>query len=484
MPEKWGGQGLPLSLGMVKAEMMGTANWAWGMYPGLSIGAMNTLLLHGSEKQKEEYLTRLASGEWSGTMCLTEPQCGTDLSQVRTKAEPIGDGRYKISGTKIWISAGDHDLTENIIHIVLARLPNAPAGTKGISLFVVPKYLTGPDGKLDKSKRNVTCTALEKKMGIHGSATCVLTFEDTIGWLIGPEHTGLHAMFTFMNTARIGTAIQGLATCELAYQNSLPFAKERLAMRSLKGPKFPEKPADPIIVHPDVRRMLLTQKCLAEGARAMCYDVSLKADAMLAATSGEEQKRLDSELGLFTPIVKGFLTEMGLEASKEAMQVWGGAGFTRDAGVEQIYRDARISTLYEGTTGIQALDLLGRKILLNRGKHLRKFCKEILANSVHAGFKSPNKAKLAGMAFATGRRALQWQYLAGRVMVGAVLDKEVVGAASVDFLMYSGYTYMAHMWLRMADVALTKAKVRDWRSKVFFEIANDFVPCLGGDKRR
>jgi alkylation response protein AidB-like acyl-CoA dehydrogenase len=276
VPEEWGGQGLPLSLGMIKAEMMGAANWAWSMYPGLSVGAMNTLLLHGSKEQKEKYLTRLASGEWSGTMCLTEPQCGTDLSQVKTKAEPLGDGRYKINGTKIWISAGDHDLTENIVHIVLARLPNAPAGTKGISLFVAPKYLIGADGKLDKSKRNVTCTALEKKMGIHGSATCVLSFEDTVGWLVGPEHAGLHAMFTFMNTARIGTAIQGLATCELAYQNSLPFAKERLAMRSLKGAQFPDKPADPIIVHPDVRRMMLTQKALAEGARAMCYDVSLK----------------------------------------------------------------------------------------------------------------------------------------------------------------------------------------------------------------
>jgi alkylation response protein AidB-like acyl-CoA dehydrogenase len=276
VPEEWGGQGLPLSLGMIKAEMMGAANWAWSMYPGLSVGAMNTLLLHGSKEQKEKYLTKLASGEWSGTMCLTEPQCGTDLSQVKTKAEPLGDGRYKINGTKIWISAGDHDLTENIVHIVLARLPNAPAGTKGISLFVAPKYLIGADGKLDKSKRNVTCTALEKKMGIHGSATCVLSFEDTVGWLIGPEHAGLHAMFTFMNTARIGTAIQGLATCELAYQNSLPFAKERLAMRSLKGAQFPDKVADPIIVHPDVRRMMLTQKALAEGARAMCYDVSLK----------------------------------------------------------------------------------------------------------------------------------------------------------------------------------------------------------------
>lgn len=458
VPEQYGGQGLPMSLGMIKAEMIGTANWAWSMYPGLSIGAMNTLILHGSEEQKQKYLTKLASGQWGGTMCLTEPHCGTDLSQVKTKAEPIGDGRYKLNGTKIWISAGDHDMTENIIHIVLARLPGAPEGTKGISLFLVPKYLEKADGSLDTSKKNINCTALEKKMGIHGSATCVMTFDNSVGWLIGQPNTGLHQMFTFMNTARLGTAIQGLATCELAYQNALPFAKERLAMRSLTGAKFPDKPADPIIVHPDVRRMLMTQKCLAEGARSMCYDVALMADAMLSAKTMEEQKRLDSELGLFTPIVKGFLTEMGLEAAKDGMQVWGGAGFTKDPGMEQIYRDARISTIYEGTTGVQALDLLGRKVLLNRGKHLWKFTSQITKYAFECGVSSPNASKLRGMAYETAKRAQQWNYLTARLLVSAASNKEVVGSASYDYLMFGGYTSMAYHWLRMANVALTKLK--------------------------
>jgi hypothetical protein len=276
--------------------------------------------------------------------------------------------------------------------------------------------------------------------------------------MIGKPNTGLHQMFTFMNTARLGTAIQGLASCELAYQNAVPFAKERLAMRSISGAKYPDQVADPIIVHPDVRRMLLTQRCLAEGARAMCYDVSLMADEMLEATTYEEQKRLDSELGLFTPIIKGFLTECGLEAAKDGMQVWGGAGFTKDPGMEQIYRDARISTIYEGTTGIQALDLLGRKVLMNKGKYLRNFTKQIIQYSFKVGFSGPNASKLRSMAFQTAKHALNWNYLAMRLMVAASKDKEVVGASSYDFLMYSGYSSMAYQWLRMADVAMTKQK--------------------------
>lgn len=456
VPEEFGGQGLPLSLGLIKAELIGTANWSWGMYPGLSIGAMNTLLLHGSPEQKETYVTKLAEGTWTGTMCLTEPQCGTDLGQVRTKAEPVGDGKYKLNGTKIYISCGEHDFVENIIHIVLARVPGASEGTKGISLFLVPKYLPNSDGTLS-DKRNISCGGLEKKMGIHGSATCVMNFEDSIGFLIGKENDGLHQMFTFMNTARLGTAIQGLGSMELALQNAVPYAKERLSSRSLTGKKYPEKAADPLIVHPDVRRMLLTIKAMAEGSRLMLYEASLLADKMLIAKTDEDRAVFDNELGLYTPILKGFMTEIGFECSNLGLQVYGGHGYVKDYGMEQIVRDARIATLYEGTTGIQALDLLGRKVLMNKGKLLGAYTKKIfsLSKAIIFGYES---RQLVSHAWDCMKLCGKWQYMTGKLMVKAMRNRDVVGSASYDFLMFSGYVSMAYAWLRIARVATKKLK--------------------------
>src|SRR5690554_4845986 len=363
----YGGQGLPHSLSLVMSEMVGTANWSWGMYPGLSHGATNTIEAHGSEEQKQTYLTKLISGEWTGTMCLTEPHCGSDLGTLRTKAEPNADGSYSITGTKIFISAGEHDMADNIVHIVLARLPGAPEGTKGISLFIVPKFLPNADGSVGE-RNAVTCGSIEHKMGIHGNSTCVMNFDGAKGWLIGPENKGLNCMFTFMNTARIGTALQGVASAEASFQGALAYAKDRLAMRSLTGPKAPEKPADPIIVHPDVRRMLLTQKAFAEGGRALAYLTAQQADIVKVSESEEERKAADELLGFLTPIAKAFLTEAGYEATNLGVQVFGGHGFISEWGMEQNVRDARIGMIYEGTTGIQALDLLGRKVLMTQGE--------------------------------------------------------------------------------------------------------------------
>lgn len=453
----YGGQGLPLSLGLLKAEIIGTANWSFGMYPGLSIGAMNTLTLHASEEQKQTYLTKLAAGTWSGTMCLTEPQCGTDLSQVATRAERQADGSFKLNGTKIFISAGDHDLTENIIHIVLARIDGAPPGLAGISLFLVPKYLVGKDGSLAKDK-NIVCSRLENKMGIHGSTTCEMQFENSTGFLIGAENSGLKQMFTFMNTARIGTALQGVGSAERAFQGALDYAKNRLAMRSLTGAKFPEKIADPILEQPDVRRMVLTAKAFAEGGRCMVYHTAMLADHMIATESAEERRKHDDYLGLFTPILKGFLTEVGLEAAKDGIQVWGGHGYIKENGMEQIDRDARIATLYEGTTGVQALDLLGRKVVLNKGKNLMRFHKEIFSytKSLLIDNYSTSNHKLAALRI-TGL-TLQWSALTAKLFGMALMNKNAVGSASYDYLLYSGYIVMGYFWLRMMETASAKLK--------------------------
>ena len=472
-PEEFGGQGLPMSLSVFKSEMMGTANWSFTMYPGLSVGCINTLMQYGNEEQKAAYLPRLVSGQWTGTMCLTEPQCGTDLAQVKTRAEPQADGSYLLTGSKIFISAGEHDLAENIIHIVLARLPDAPAGTRGISLFVVPKHVLNAD--LSLGPRNaVTCGSIEHKMGIRASATATLNFDGASGYLIGELNKGLEAMFTFMNTARIGTAIQGVCHAELSYQGALPYALERRSMRALSGKKEPEQVADALIWHPDVRRMLLTQKAIAEGGRAMIYSTAQLADKMFSASlAGNQQQyeEYDSQLGFFTPILKGFLTEMGLEAANLGMQVYGGHGYIQEHGMEQIARDARISTLYEGTTGIQALDLLGRKVLLgSRGKCVRDFTGEILRFAKpHALSRGP----LGKMARSLIWRALQWNLLTTRLMLRAARDKEQVGASSVDYLMYSGYVMMGYFWARQAakasqllDSAEGQAPAEFYRTKI------------------
>lgn len=454
---EYGGQGLPQSLGLIKTEMMGSANWSFGMYPGLSIGAMNTILAHGSEQQKALYLPKLTSAEWAGTMCLTEAQCGTDLSQVRTKAEPNEDGSYSITGSKIFISAGEHDLTENIIHIVLARLPDAPKGTRGISLFIVPKFNLDDSGNL-LERNAVSCGSIEEKMGIKASATAVLNFDQAKGFLIGPEHKGLECMFTFMNTARIGTALQGVCAAEVAYQKSLEYAQERLSMRALTGAKAPEKVADPIIVHPDVRRMLLTQKAFVEGGRAMIYYAGMFADKFIDDNSEAEQQAADDKLGFLTPILKAFLTEKGFDSANLAIQVFGGHGYIKEWGLEQNLRDVRIATLYEGTTGIQALDLLGRKVMLDRGKLISSFVKEILNFCKDHSVISSNqqKKRMHKFIWPLSKEAANLQQYTIRLMLKAKRNRDVVGAASVDFLMYSGYILMAYMWAKMAQAANEK----------------------------
>jgi alkylation response protein AidB-like acyl-CoA dehydrogenase len=467
-PEEYGGQGLPASMGLFKQEMMGTANWSFSMYPGLSLGAMNTIFLHGSEDQKQTYLVPLTEGRWGGTMCLTEPQCGTDLGQVKTKAEPQADGSYKLTGTKIFISSGDHDLTENIVHIVLARLPDAPKGTRGISLFIVPKFLPATDGSVGE-RNGVNCGSLEKKMGIKASATCVMNFDGATGYLIGPENEGLECMFTFMNTARIGTAIQGVGPAELSYQWALDYAKERRSMRALSGKKEPDQVADSLIHHADVRRMLLTQKAIAEGGRAMLYYAARLADHMVEAhTVGDDEKaeKYDDKLGFLTPILKGFLTELGNEAANLGVQVFGGHGYIREHGMEQIVRDTRIATLYEGTTGIQALDLLGRKVLLmTQGGAVREFTLKI-ANYAR---KHLTSKKLRPMAIELLKLTAQWNLLTVRVMLAARKDRDVVSAAANDFLMYSGYVTMAYMWLRQSAVAADKLENGGDESEAFYQ---------------
>lgn len=460
---EYGGQGLPTLLRIAISEMLCGSNWAWAMYPGLSHGAMRTIEHHGTEQQKQKFLTKLISGIWTGTMCLTESHAGSDLGLIRTKAEPNPDGSYSITGEKIFISAGEHDLSENIIHIVLARLPQAPTGTKGISLFIVPKVNVGEDGHvLDRNQ--VVCSAIEHKMGIHGNATCVLNFDGAKGYLIGPENRGLNCMFTFMNTARIGTAVQGLAASEISFQGALSYAKERLAMRSLSGPKYPEKNADPIIVHPAVRSMLMTQKAFSEGGRALAYFLAQHVDIVESSSNQEQQKHADELLAFLTPIAKAFLTESGNESAKHGVQVFGGHGFIVEHGMEQIVRDARISTLYEGTTEIQSLDLLARKVLKSEGKLLKnmtglidQFISQQQANEVL----KPYLEKLADL-------KQQWLSLTKTIAEKAKHNPEEIGAASVDYLYFSSYVVFAYLWARMAQVAHERLEA-DTQEQAFYK---------------
>ncbi len=445
--EEFGGQGMPFSLSTVVNEIMGSANWSFSMYPGLSHGAIQTLEHHGTEEQKSIYLEKMVTGEWSGTMCLTEAHAGSDLGIIRTKAEPNDDGSYSITGQKIFISAGEHDMTDNIVHIVLARLPGAPAGTKGISLFIVPKINVNADGSLAEPNQ-VTCGSIEHKMGIKASATCVMNFDGAKGFLIGPENRGLQCMFTFMNVARIGTAIQGLTASEIAFQGSLEYAKDRLAMRSMSGAKAPDKVADPIIVHPAVRNMLLTEKAFAEGGRALAYYLSFFADVVVKGT-GEEQEYADQMLSLLTPIAKAFLTETGYESANHGVQVYGGHGFIREWGMEQNVRDTRIACLYEGTTEIQSLDLLGRKVLGSQGKMLANFtkvindfCKEQESDESMGEFIRP----LAEL-------NTEWAELTARIGKQATENPDSVGAAAVDYMYFSGYVTLAYLWARMVAVS-------------------------------
>ncbi len=445
---QYGGMGLPLTVGMALQEMICSANMSFGMYPGLSEGAYNALYLHGTQEQKDTYLPKLVTGEWSGTMCLTEPQCGTDLGLIRTKAVPNGDGSYNITGTKIFISAGEHDLTSNIIHLVLAKLPDAPEGVKGISLFVVPKFLPDTMGV-----NAVTCGSLEHKMGIKGSATCVMNFEDSRGWLVGEPHKGLRAMFTMMNTARLGVAMQGLGIAEVAYQNGLAYAKDRLQMRALDGTKAPDKPADPIIVHPDVRRMLLISKAVIEGCRALSFWVGMALDRSEKETDPEKREEAEDLVALMTPILKAYQTDMGFEIANHAIQIHGGHGYIWEYGVEQYARDARIAQIYEGTNGIQALDLVGRKMSVSFGRLLRRFFHPV-DEFVQC---NQSNAAMQEFIFPLAKAFSKLQQSTAMIAQKGLKDPNEAGAASSDYLRQFALVALGYMWARMAKVALEKS---------------------------
>ncbi|MEX3582706.1 MAG: acyl-CoA dehydrogenase C-terminal domain-containing protein [Burkholderia sp.] len=459
----YGGQGLPAFVNNALYEMMNSANQAWTMYPGLSHGVYECLHAHGAPEFQQRYLPKLVSGEWTGTMCMTEPHCGTDLGILRTKAEPTTGGAYSISGTKIFISGGEHDIAKNIVHLVLARLLDAPQGTKGISLFIVPKFI--PDASGEPGERNgIKCGSIEHKMGIHGNATCVMNLDNATGWLVGEPNKGLNAMFVMMNAARLGVGMQSLGLTEVAYQNSLTYAKERLQMRSLTGPKAPEKAADPIIVHPDVRRMLLTQKAYAEGARAFTYWSALQIDKELS--HGDESVRKESAdlVALLTPIIKAFLTDNAFECTNHAMQIYGGHGFISEWGMEQYVRDARINMIYEGTNSIQSLDLLGRKVLGDMGAKLKKFG-AIVTEFVEAEGVKPEMAEFGNPLADIGEKL---QKLTMEIGMKAMQNPDEVGAAAVPYLRTAGHLVFAYFWARMARLALDKEASGDsfYKSKL------------------
>jgi len=436
-----GGQGLPHAMSVPLNEMVNAANLAWGNFPLLSHSAIDALTQHGEAWQQEAFLKPLVEGTWTGTMCLTEPHCGTDLGLLKTRAVPNDDGSYAITGTKIFITAGEHDLAPNIVHLVLAKLPDAPPGPKGISLFVTPKYKVSRDGGMGE-RNALRCGAIEHKMGIKGSATCVMNFDGAQGWLVGQPHKGLQAMFTMMNTARLGVGLQGLGLSERAYQNALRYARERLQSRALSGAKFPDKPADPIIVHPDVRRMLLTQKALIEGSRLLALHAASLIDIAHHADDAGERERADVLVSFLTPIAKACQTEWGVENTYHALQCFGGHGYIAEHGMEQLARDARITTLYEGTTGIQALDLIGRKTAATQGAGLKLFLAEIEA------FCAAHQADAALSEFIAPLRAktAEWAEVTREVLQRAAANPEELGAASYDYLFYSGYVALAYWW--------------------------------------
>ena len=448
---EYGGQGLPILLNQCMYEMLNSANQAWTMYPGLSHGAYEALHAHGTDEQKATYLPKLTSGQWTGTMCLTEPHCGTDLGMLRSKAEPQADGTYKISGQKIFISAGEHDLTENIIHLVLARLPDAPQGSKGISLFVVPKFNVNADGSLG-SRNNIFCSGLEHKMGIHGNATAQIIMEGATGTLVGQPNKGLMAMFVMMNAARLGVGNQSLGLTEVAYQNAVVYAKDRIQMRALSGPKAPDKPADPIIVHPDVRKMLLTARAYAEGGRALSMFTALQLDKLLATDDEDERKDADDTVALLTPIIKAFITDNGWIATSACMQVFGGHGYIHESGMEQYVRDARINMIYEGTNTVQSLDLLGRKVLGDNGAKLKKFGKLIAEFVEEEGVNEAMQEFINPLAD-LGDKVTKLTTELGMKAFG---NPDEVGAAAVDYLRVVGHLCFAYFWARMAKVALQK----------------------------
>lgn len=470
---EYGGQGLPILINNALYEMLNSANQAWTMYPGLSHGAYEALHAHGTDELKQRYLPKLVSGVWTGTMCLTEPHCGTDLGILRTRAEPLADGSYAITGTKIFISAGEHDLAENIIHLVLARLPDAPGGTKGISLFVVPKFI--PDANGNPGERNtVKCGSIEHKMGIHGNATCVINLDGARGWMVGEPNKGLNAMFVMMNAARLGVGMQSLGLTEVAYQNSAAYAKERLQMRSLSGPKAPDKPADPIIVHPDVRRMLLTQRAFAEGGRAFSYWIALQIDRELSHADESARKDAADLVALLTPIAKAFLSDNAFISTNEGMQVFGGHGYIAEWGMEQYVRDARINMIYEGTNTVQSLDLLGRKILGDMGAKMKKFGK-LVQDFVEAEGTNEAMQEFINPLADIGDKV---QKLTMEIGMKAMANPDEVGAAAVPYLRVVGHLVFSYFWARMAKIALEKQDSGDSFYKVKLATARFYFAKL------
>src|ERR1700710_3108681 len=450
-PAEYGGQGLPTTLTQTINEFQMSANMAFSMYGGLTQGAMAALLVHGRHEQKQMFVPRMLAGDWTGTMNLTEPQCGTDLGLLRTKAVKQADGTYKITGTKIFISGGEHDLAENIIHLVLARIEGAPAGIKGVSLFVVPKILVNADGSLG-AHNGVTCGSIEHKMGIHGNSTCVMNYDSATGWLIGEENRGMQGMFVMMNEARLGVAVQGLAQSEVAYQNAAAYAKDRLQGRSLTGPKAPDKPADPIIVHPDVRRTLLTIRAFNEAARAMVIWTALKSDVAHRSSDPKDRQEADDHMGLMTPVMKGVLTDLGFSNAVLAQQMYGGHGYIAEQGMEQFVRDSRIAMIYEGANGIQALDLVGRKLPRDGGRAVMSFFNEVATFAKDHGAEEAMKPFVTPLSTALGhlQQATTW------LMQNAFAKPDNAGAGATDYMQLFGLVTFGYMWARMAKVAQDK----------------------------
>jgi acyl-CoA dehydrogenase len=451
VPAEYGGQGLPATMTVMVNEFLCSANMAFAMYPGLTQGAIAALLVHASDALKKKYVPKMVEGVWTGTMNLTEPHCGTDLGLLRTKAVKQGDGSYKITGTKIFISAGEHDLSQNIIHLVLARIEGAPAGTKGISLFVVPKFLIKDDGSIG-AHNAVTCGSIEEKMGIHGNSTCVMNFDGATGWLIGEENRGLNAMFTMMNEARLGVGVQGLALSEVAYQNATTYAKERMQGRAISGVKYPDKPADPIIVHPDVRRTLMSIRAFNEAARALVMWTALKSDIAHRSDNEKDRKSADDHMGLLTPVIKGVLTDGGFANAVQAQQVFGGHGYIAEHGMEQFVRDARIAQIYEGANGIQALDLVGRKLGKDGGRAIMAFFNEVQA---YLKERANNDAlnvylKPLGQSLAHLQEASMW------FMQNAMAKPDNAGAGAYDYMHLFGLVALGYMWCLIAEAALAK----------------------------
>jgi alkylation response protein AidB-like acyl-CoA dehydrogenase len=450
-PAEFGGQGLPIMLAQAVNEFLCSANMAFAMYPGLTHGAVAALLAHGSAAQKALYIPKLVSGQWAGTMNLTEPQCGTDLGLVRTRAAPQSDGTYQITGTKIFISAGEHDLTENIVHLVLARIEGAPEGTKGLSLFIVPKFLPGADGA-PGARNAVSCGSIEEKMGIHGNATCVMNYDGATGWLMAEANRGLQAMFVMMNEARLGVGVQGLALSEVAYQNAAAYAKERLAGRSLTGAKFPQKPADPIIVQPDVRRMLMSIRAFNEAARALVLWTALKSDIAHRSEDAKQRQAADDHLGLLTPVIKGVLTDQGFANTVMAQQIFGGHGYIAENGMEQFVRDARIAMLYEGANAIQALDLVGRKLPKDGGRALQAFFNEVSGYIKEHGADTAMASYVGPLGLALGelQQATMW------FVQNALGNPDNAGAGATDYMHLFGLVALGYMWCLIVEAAKAK----------------------------